>query len=115
MRDEWGSAWNLPKEIEDHIDIGNDDDPDDRMWLGKDNSYFAQTKGGAARRNFKGNYGSLNKAIKYNTAGVRYLGLNLEDYGSYFVLFKDHSILVKAHGLSSDKLKKWVQRFEMLK
>lgn len=114
IRDEWGAAWNLPDSISEHVNIDNDDDPVDRLFLGKDDAYLAQTRSGALRWNFRGNYGGLVKEIKYSTAGVRCLGMNLLDDRSYFLLFKDGRVACnpgRGRGLTKKRFETWSARF----
>ncbi|KAI0485248.1 hypothetical protein GGR56DRAFT_617389 [Xylariaceae sp. FL0804] len=114
MRGDRGSAWNLPAQAEEFLESRPSDDPVVKLWLGKDDAYYAETRGGRAEWNMQGNYGSLAQELKYDNAGVRALGMNLQDNASYFVLFKD----MRAQGnagrvrnvLTREDFMSWVNR-----
>jgi hypothetical protein len=122
MNDGWGRAWNLPDSIKKHVNIDDDDDPVDKLWLGKDDSHIAEKRSGKCYWHLKGLYGSLDQSLKKKTAGIRCVALNLEDDRSYFILFKDFTRQYNAgraqlsgRGLSEETFDTWFDRFKLLK
>jgi hypothetical protein len=117
FRNDGGSAWKLPQSVTDHAGLrSKDDDPVEFLFLGKDDAYYAETRGGSTRWNFKGNYGSLNATIRHSTSGVRCLGMNLQDDRSYFLLFKDGDTQCNpgTSGLTQQSFSTWAARFRTL-
>ena len=113
IHNEWGRAWNLPDNIEKYVKSENDDNPVEKLWLGKDDAFVAQRRDASANWNLYGSYGSLDQKINYTDADIRCLGLNLEDDRSYFVMFKDLSMYCnggRAQHLSAF-VDDWLARF----
>ncbi|KAI1733389.1 hypothetical protein F4680DRAFT_441898 [Xylaria scruposa] len=116
FRDDWGSAWCLPESIENRpeLELDNNPDPVVKLWLGKDDAYYAEKRSGASLWNFRGNYGPLNQTVKYSTSDVQILGMNLEDDRSYFIRFMDGRTQGNAgssvSGLTLAKFRAWCDR-----
>jgi hypothetical protein len=106
-------AWCLPADADRYVsNMEQRGDKVRSLWLGRDDAWVAQTEGNTRRHSLKGNYGSLDNVIEYNTTEIAALAMNLEHDRNYFVLFRDGTRQGNPVGapLTMARFDAWIQR-----